>query len=214
MPGVHDQVYRSAPGRLSSARTMPETNPTFRHPRGSAGRCARASPAYRAFRPRPADERLQRAPNRGRARHSARPGHATHCSMPRTSSHIQRNDAETLVACGGWSERRTLFGSDGGSGRDAGRLDPFTDAARIRAIFVHPDWARRGLGTLMLEHCEIRSRACRLSTVRDGLNADRRSSLSAARLHRTRTCGGAAAERRGASRHPMMKSLAKLQPPH
>jgi N-acetylglutamate synthase-like GNAT family acetyltransferase len=61
---------------------------------------------------------------------------------------------ETLVACGGWSNRRTLFGSDGGSGRDAGRLDPLTDAARIRAIFVHPDWARRGLGTLMLQHCE------------------------------------------------------------
>ncbi len=64
------------------------------------------------------------------------------------------DDAQTLVACGGWSDRRTLFGSDGGSGRDAGRLDPFTDAARIRAIFVHPDWARRGLGTLMLQHCE------------------------------------------------------------
>lgn len=59
-----------------------------------------------------------------------------------------------LVACGGWSRRRTLFGSDGGSGRDAAFLDPLTDAARIRAIFVHPDWARRGLGSLMLEHCE------------------------------------------------------------
>lgn len=62
--------------------------------------------------------------------------------------------AETLVACGGWSDRRTLFGSDGGSNRNASRLDPHTDAARIRAIFVHPDWARRGLGTLMLRHCE------------------------------------------------------------
>lgn len=61
---------------------------------------------------------------------------------------------ETLVACGGWSDRRTLFGSDGGSGRDSCRLAPRADAARIRAIFVHPDWARRGLGTLMLQHCE------------------------------------------------------------
>jgi GNAT superfamily N-acetyltransferase len=59
-----------------------------------------------------------------------------------------------LVACGGWSKRRTLFGSDGGTGRDAAFLDPLTDAARIRAIFVHPDWARQGLGSLMLEHCE------------------------------------------------------------
>jgi GNAT superfamily N-acetyltransferase len=59
-----------------------------------------------------------------------------------------------LVACGGWSKRRTLFGSDGGSGRNAAFLDPLTDAARIRAIFVHPNWARQGLGSLMLEHCE------------------------------------------------------------
>lgn len=61
---------------------------------------------------------------------------------------------DTPVACGGWSNRRTLFGSDGGSNRNASRLDPHTDAARIRAIFVHPDWARRGLGSLMLQHCE------------------------------------------------------------
>jgi GNAT superfamily N-acetyltransferase len=61
---------------------------------------------------------------------------------------------ETIVACGGWSQRRTLFGSDGGSGRNAALLNPQTDAARIRAIFVHPDWARRGLGSLILRHCE------------------------------------------------------------
>ena len=61
---------------------------------------------------------------------------------------------DTFVACGGWSPRRTLFGSDGGSGRNAALLDPSTDAARIRAIFVHPDWARLGLGSLVLRHCE------------------------------------------------------------
>jgi len=61
---------------------------------------------------------------------------------------------ETLVACGGWSPRRTLFGSDGGSGRDAELLDLVTEAARIRAIFVHPEWARRGLGSLILQQCE------------------------------------------------------------
>lgn len=61
---------------------------------------------------------------------------------------------DTLVACGGWSPRQTLFGSDGGSGRNAALLDPQTDAARVRAIFVHPDWARRGLGSLILRHCE------------------------------------------------------------
>ena len=61
---------------------------------------------------------------------------------------------DILVACGGWSPRRTLFGSDGGAGRNAAMLDPHVDAARIRAIFVHPDWARRGLGSLILRHCE------------------------------------------------------------
>lgn len=61
---------------------------------------------------------------------------------------------EVLVACGGWSNRKTLFGSDGALNREASLLDPKCDAAKIRAIFVHPDWARRGIGSLMLEHCE------------------------------------------------------------
>ena len=62
--------------------------------------------------------------------------------------------ARLIVACGGWSNRKTLFGSDHGPDRDAGLLDPATDAAKIRAIFVHPEWARRGLGSLILNHCE------------------------------------------------------------
>jgi GNAT superfamily N-acetyltransferase len=65
-----------------------------------------------------------------------------------------------LVACGGWSDRRTLFGSDGAAVReDSDRLDPAVDAARIRAIFVHPDWARRGLGSRVLECVEDAARA-------------------------------------------------------
>lgn len=59
-----------------------------------------------------------------------------------------------IVACGGWSNRKTLFGSDHGPNRETALLDPAMDAAKIRAIFVHPDWARRGLGTLILKHCE------------------------------------------------------------
>ena len=59
-----------------------------------------------------------------------------------------------LAGCGGWSFRKTLFGSDHGPGRATAVLDPQTDAAKIRAIFVHPDWARRGLGSLILAHCE------------------------------------------------------------
>ncbi len=63
------------------------------------------------------------------------------------------------VACGGWSRRRTLFGGDQYSGRSDDRLDPRTEAARIRAFFVHPAWARRGLARLLLEHCERAARA-------------------------------------------------------
>jgi len=59
-----------------------------------------------------------------------------------------------LAGCGGWSRRRTLFGSDARVGRDASELDPATDAAKIRAFFIHPDFARRGLGTMLLERCE------------------------------------------------------------
>jgi ribosomal protein S18 acetylase RimI-like enzyme len=59
-----------------------------------------------------------------------------------------------LAGCGGWSRRRTLFGSDARAGRDATELNPATDAAKIRAFFIHPDFARRGLGTMMLERCE------------------------------------------------------------
>ena len=61
---------------------------------------------------------------------------------------------ELLIGCGGWSYRKTLFGSDHGPGRETVLLDPAVDAAKIRAIFVHPDWARQGLGTLILQHCE------------------------------------------------------------
>ena len=59
-----------------------------------------------------------------------------------------------LVGCGGWSNRKTLFGSDHGPGREAALLDPARENARIRAFFVHPDWARRGVGSLVLKTCE------------------------------------------------------------
>jgi GNAT superfamily N-acetyltransferase len=60
-----------------------------------------------------------------------------------------------LIACGGWSKRKTLFGSDHHHAiRDDAELDPASDAARIRAFFVHPDYARRGLGKAILGACE------------------------------------------------------------
>jgi len=72
-----------------------------------------------------------------------------------------RDDGKKSVAvgCGGWSKRRTLFGSDHGPGREAALLDPATEPARIRAIFVHPARARQGIGSLILKHCEDAARA-------------------------------------------------------
>ena len=64
-----------------------------------------------------------------------------------------------IVACGGWSFRSTLFGGDARAGRDSSILDPKTQAAKIRAFFVDPDHARRGIGSLLLEHCERQARA-------------------------------------------------------
>jgi GNAT superfamily N-acetyltransferase len=61
---------------------------------------------------------------------------------------------ETIVGCGGWSKRRTLYGGDQFRAREDSLLDPARDAARIRAFFVHPQWARRGIGALLLEACE------------------------------------------------------------
>ena len=59
-----------------------------------------------------------------------------------------------LAGCGGWSRRKTLFGADRGPGREPDLLDPAQDAARIRAIFVHPRFARMGLGSMILAHVE------------------------------------------------------------
>ena len=59
-----------------------------------------------------------------------------------------------IVACGGWSKRKTLYGGDQFAGREDSLLDPAVDAAKIRAFFVYPDWARQGIGSLILETCE------------------------------------------------------------
>jgi GNAT superfamily N-acetyltransferase len=64
-----------------------------------------------------------------------------------------------IIGCGGWSYRATLFGGDARGGRDASELDPATQAAKIRAFFVDPTQARRGIGSLLLERCEQEARA-------------------------------------------------------
>lgn len=59
-----------------------------------------------------------------------------------------------IVACGGWSKRKTLYGGDQFAAREDSLLSPSHDAAKIRAFFVHPTWARQGIGTMILEACE------------------------------------------------------------
>jgi GNAT superfamily N-acetyltransferase len=63
------------------------------------------------------------------------------------------------VGCGGWSKRKTLYGSDHWTGREDALLDPRHDAAKIRAFFIDPAWARRGIGSLVLEACENAARS-------------------------------------------------------
>jgi GNAT superfamily N-acetyltransferase len=76
------------------------------------------------------------------------------------AAEFSENDEQgpQLVACGGWSKRKTLYGGDQFAGREDSLLDPARDAAKIRAFFVHPDWARQGIGTMILDACESAAR--------------------------------------------------------
>jgi GNAT superfamily N-acetyltransferase len=70
-----------------------------------------------------------------------------------------------VAGCGGWSRRATLYGGDHSAGRDAALLDPTRDPARVRAMYTHPDFARRGVGRLVLETCEAAAAAEGFSTL-------------------------------------------------
>jgi GNAT superfamily N-acetyltransferase len=72
----------------------------------------------------------------------------------RAGTEEARGSAAKIVACGGWSKRKTLFGADRRPDREDALLDPKVDAAKIRAFFVRPGWERRGIGTLLLNVCE------------------------------------------------------------
>jgi GNAT superfamily N-acetyltransferase len=60
-----------------------------------------------------------------------------------------------IVGSGGWSRRRSLYGGDTGREQEDQQLDPHRDPARVRAFFVHPKWARRGIGRSIMIACEL-----------------------------------------------------------
>ena len=70
---------------------------------------------------------------------------------------------DVIVGCGGWSMRQTHYGGDRAKHDADDLIDPATDPARIRAFFVHPDWARRGVGRMLLDACVDAARAAGFS---------------------------------------------------
>jgi N-acetylglutamate synthase-like GNAT family acetyltransferase len=81
-----------------------------------------------------------------------------------------------IAGCGGWSKRKTLYGGDHWTGREDALLDPKCDAAKIRAFFIHPAWARRGVGGKILAACEAAARAAGFTSYEMG------ATLTGARL--------------------------------
>ena len=117
-------------------------------------------------------------------------------------------DGGRIVGCGGWSFRSTLFGGDAGPGRDSTALDAATQAAKIRAFFVDPAHARRGIASLLLDHCEQEARA------RGFTRVELMATLPGVKLYAARGYAGSAKQRFeiGSGEYiefvPMRKSLA------
>jgi GNAT superfamily N-acetyltransferase len=106
-----------------------------------------------------------------------------------------------LVGCGGWSRRATLYGGDQSPGRSADLLDPQTDAARVRAMYTHPDHVRKGVGRMILGLCEAAARSEGFRTV------ELMATMAGEPLYRS--CGFEAIERvedgRGGTAVPLLR---------
>src|SRR6266498_3774794 len=69
----------------------------------------------------------------------------------RDGTYFVVENESTIIGCGGWSKRKSLYGGDAARSAEDDLLDPRYDAPRIRAFFVHPGWARRGIGASILK---------------------------------------------------------------
>lgn len=111
-----------------------------------------------------------------------------------------------LAGCGGWSRRATLYGGDQSPGRNAALLDPAIDAARVRAMYTHPSYTRKGVGRLILALCEAAARAEGFKRV------ELMATMAGEPLYRA--CGYAPAERimddRGGSAVPLLRMRKSL----
>ena len=79
-----------------------------------------------------------------------------------------KDGAVLLVGCGGWGRRKTLYGGDHTVGRDDSLSNPETDAARIRAMYTHPEWTRMGIGSLLINIGENAARDAGFKTIELG----------------------------------------------
>jgi hypothetical protein len=101
-----------------------------------------------------------------------------------------------IVACGGWSRRGRLYTGDGDHEDDDRLLDPVTEPAHIRAMFVRGDWTRRGLGRAILAAGQMRP-IRGVPAARPGRHAARRPALPGVRLPGGRAVRARHARRRG-----------------
>ena len=83
----------------------------------------------------------------------------------RDQTYFVVEQSQAIIACGGWSKRESLFGSDAARTVADALLDPLQDAARIRAFFVHPGYARHGLGRAILLACEDAIRSAHFRSI-------------------------------------------------